>query len=226
MPDEGIHVLNICITTLVNQCKFSAQCTKKKLRIMVLQHAVCYHEAWNWIHQQDQFQLAYQALLVQCQLLESCCEMFQKSKENDPTELTSLSTVNSSAFSLHQDSLLAYPTFCQCSYYQPPVTVQPIVRSATDVAVGTTSQPCSEEDPSNHPKEAEPSLPEMQAHHPSEDATLESVATAPLNAPPTGATGSLPTVLPTAIHTDSTIITMLDATGDPHPSKVTTRALG
>ena len=157
---------------------------------MVLQHAVHYHEAWEWIHQQDQFQLTYQALLFQCQLLESHCEMFQKAKEKGHAELTSLSAVTSSASSVYQDALSAYPKCLQCGYYHSPSNGQPATRGATDVAVKTTSQPCAKEDPRDHPKEAEPSLPEMQAHLPGEDATpaASTSLTTPLNAPPASTT--------------------------------------
>ena len=101
----------------------------------------------------------------------------------------------------------------------PPATVQPVVQSATDVAVRTTSWPYAIEDPHNRPEEVESSLPEMQVHHPLEDATLAE-GTTPLNAPATSTTGPLPTAPCVAIHTAPTITTMLDATGDPHPSEV------
>ena len=50
-------------------------------------------------------------------------------------------------------------------------TAQTTVKSATDVVTTTTSQPYARENPKDHPKEAEPSLPEMQAHHPNENTT-------------------------------------------------------
>ena len=108
-PNEGIHALNTHITTLVNQCKFPDLCTKEKLKIMVLQHTVHYHEAQDWIHQQDQSQLTYQALLWQCQLLESCCKIFQKAKEKGHTELTSLRAATSSVSSIHPGCPLSLP---------------------------------------------------------------------------------------------------------------------
>ena len=118
----------------------------------------------------------------------------------------------------------------------PPATVQSTARSVTDVAVRTTSQACGKEDPSDHPEEAEPSIPEMQAHHSGEDATLAAGTTlaTPLNAPPAGTTGPLPTVpptvLPTTINAAPAIIMSLggalqiDTIGDPHPSEVTRTA--
>ena len=119
-PDEGIHALNTRITSLVNQCKFPNTNTMDMLKFMVLKHAVCYHKAWDWIHQQDQSQLTYKAILSQCQLLGSCCKMFQKAKEKGYAELTSLSAVTSSASSIHQDALSASPRCPQCSYYHSP----------------------------------------------------------------------------------------------------------
>ena len=38
--DKGIHALNTCITTLVNQCKFPNKNTKNMLKIMAQQHTV------------------------------------------------------------------------------------------------------------------------------------------------------------------------------------------
>ena len=219
-PDEGIHVLNIHVTTVANKCKFSNQSTKEMLKIMVLHYAVWYHEAKDWINLQDKSQLTYQALVSQCQLLESCCEMFQKAKEK-PCR----------AHFLQHSDLLSILLFTRVSSQPIPgvhslaittplATVQPMVRSATEAVVRTTLQPYAIEDPSDLPGEAEPSIPEIQAYHPSEDTTLAAGTTpaAPLNAPLTGGTGPLPTVLPAAphaaIHAAATITTMLDTTGD------------
>ena len=119
-PNEGIHALKTCISTLANPYKFPNQNTKETLKIMVLHHVVWYHKAQDWIHQQDQSQLTYQALLLQCQHLESHCEKLQKAKENCHAELTSLSAVTSSASCIHQDALSAYPKCPQCCYYHSP----------------------------------------------------------------------------------------------------------
>ena len=96
--------------TLINQCKFSNQNTREMFKIMVLQHAVWYHDAWDWLCQQDQSQLTYQTLFLQCQFLEFHCELYQKAKEKGHAEFTSLSTVTSSA----------YPKCPQCGYYHSP----------------------------------------------------------------------------------------------------------
>ena len=81
LPSEGIHALSQCICNLITQCKFPHAKTQEMLKLMVLQHVVQYHEARDWICQQDQSQLTYQSLLSHCKLLESRCEQYQKAKE-------------------------------------------------------------------------------------------------------------------------------------------------
>ena len=49
LPDKSTHALNTRITALVNQYKFFNDETREMLMIMVLQHAVVYHEAQDWI---------------------------------------------------------------------------------------------------------------------------------------------------------------------------------
>ena len=49
-PNEQIHALNRRITTLVNNCRFQDQQTMETINIMLLQHAVLFHEAKDWIH--------------------------------------------------------------------------------------------------------------------------------------------------------------------------------
>ena len=44
-PDEPIHSLNTSIIPLINNCQFSNRDTKETLQIIILQHAVKYHEA-------------------------------------------------------------------------------------------------------------------------------------------------------------------------------------
>ena len=67
-PDEGIHVLSQCICNLITKLKFLHGPMVEMLRIMVLQHAVRYHKARDWIRHQDQSQLTYQALLSDCKM--------------------------------------------------------------------------------------------------------------------------------------------------------------
>ena len=81
LPGEGIHVLSQCICNLITQCKFAHTKTQEMLKLIVLQHAVQYHETRDWIHQQDQSQLTYQSLLSHCKQLESRCEQYQKTKK-------------------------------------------------------------------------------------------------------------------------------------------------
>ena len=46
------------------------------MKLMVLHHAVKYHEALDWIRLQDQSTLTYQSLLNNCTQLEASCEQF------------------------------------------------------------------------------------------------------------------------------------------------------
>ena len=80
-PGEGIHALSQHISNLITQCRFTHPKTQEMLTIMVLQHAVRYHEARDWIWQQDQSQLTYQSPLSHCKLLESRCKQYQKARE-------------------------------------------------------------------------------------------------------------------------------------------------
>ena len=75
-PDEQVHALNTRITTLVNSCSFQAPRTTETMKIVLLQHAIRYHEARDWICLQDQNTQAYQSLLAHCKQLETCCEQF------------------------------------------------------------------------------------------------------------------------------------------------------
>ena len=77
-PDEGIHVLSQCIGDLITKSKFGNAQTTEAFKCVVLQYAVKYHEVRDWIRQQDQSQLMYQALLSHCKMLEACCEQYQK----------------------------------------------------------------------------------------------------------------------------------------------------
>ena len=51
--EEQVHALNNRIITLVNNCSFQDQQTTETIKIMLLQHAVRYHEAQDWIRLQD-----------------------------------------------------------------------------------------------------------------------------------------------------------------------------
>ena len=68
-PNEQIHALNTRITTLVNNCRFQDQNTTDTIKLMLLQHAVRFHEARDWICLQDQNQLTYASFLQHCKHL-------------------------------------------------------------------------------------------------------------------------------------------------------------
>ena len=65
-PDKQVHALNNRITTLVNNCSFQDPQTTETIKIMLLQHAIRYHEAHNWIRLQDPATLTYKTLLQHC----------------------------------------------------------------------------------------------------------------------------------------------------------------
>ena len=44
-PNEGTHSLSNRITSFINNCKFTDSNTKETLKIMLLVHAIKYHEA-------------------------------------------------------------------------------------------------------------------------------------------------------------------------------------
>ena len=69
-PDEQVHTLSNRIINLVNNCSFQDQQTTETIKIMLLQHAIRYHEACNWIRQQDPATLTYKTLLQHCKNLE------------------------------------------------------------------------------------------------------------------------------------------------------------
>ena len=112
-PQEQVHALNTRITTLVTKCKFTDQHTTETMKIMLLQHAIRYHEAQNWICLQDLATLTYKSLLNHCKQLEQCCKQFQKAQLKGRAELTSL-TVTSTRTSIHQDSISTHPKHNNC----------------------------------------------------------------------------------------------------------------
>ena len=57
---------------------------------MLLQHAVKFHEARDWIWLQDQSQLTYKSLLQHCKTLEQHCEQYQKAQIKSHAEQPSL----------------------------------------------------------------------------------------------------------------------------------------
>ena len=117
--EEQIHALNTRITTLVNNCAFQDHQTKETIKLMLLQHAVKYHKARDWIRLQDQTQLTYTSLLQHCKLLEQCCEQFQKAQARGRAELTTLSAVTATTSSIHQDVISINHQCGKCGHKHP-----------------------------------------------------------------------------------------------------------
>ena len=69
-PNEGTHSLSNRITNIINNCKFTDSRTKETLKIVLLVHAIKYHEARDWIRLQDQSTLTHSLLLNHCKPLE------------------------------------------------------------------------------------------------------------------------------------------------------------
>ena len=115
-PDEGIHALSQCIADLITKSKFGNAQTTEAFKLVVLQHAVKYHEPRDWIRKQDQSQLTYQALFSHCKMLEAHCEQYQKAKERGCANLASITAATSS---LHIDAMSKSPSCCKCGYSHP-----------------------------------------------------------------------------------------------------------
>ena len=117
LPDEGIHALSQCICDLITKSKFGNTQTVETIKLMVLQHAVKYHLARDWIRLQDQSQLTYQALFLHCKKLEACCEQYQKAKERGHANLASITAATSS---LHIDAMSKSQPCCyKCGHSHP-----------------------------------------------------------------------------------------------------------
>ena len=78
-PDEQVHTLSTRIINLVNNCNFQDQQTTETIKIMLLQHAIRYHEARDWIRQQDPATLTYKSLLQHCKTLEPAMRTLHQS---------------------------------------------------------------------------------------------------------------------------------------------------
>ena len=137
LPDEGIHSLNTCITTLVNKSKFTHEDTRETLKIIILQHVVKYHEARDWICLQNQNTLTYQSLLTHCEQLEQHCKQFQKAKAHGRAELTRLFAASATTYSLHRYShllkshmllLWLFPPLCKL----PCLSLHSFMQEASD----------------------------------------------------------------------------------------------
>ena len=112
-PDEQVHTLSNRIITLVNNCSFQDQQTTETIKIMLLQHAIRYHKAHDWIRQQDPPTLTYKTLLQHCKHLEQCCKHFQKAQQKGRAELTSLGTAVTTN-TIHQDAITTHSSHNNC----------------------------------------------------------------------------------------------------------------
>ena len=112
-PQEQVHALNTRITTLVTNCKFPDQQTTETMKIMLLQHAIRYHKAQDWIRLQEPATLTYKSLSNHCKQLEQCCKQFKKAQLMGRAELTSL-TVTFTRTSVQQDSISTHPKQTNC----------------------------------------------------------------------------------------------------------------
>ena len=88
------------------------------MKLMVLQHAVKYHEACNWIRLQDQFALTYQSLLNYCTQLEARCNQFKQAQVQGRAQLASI-TLASVSHSLPIQSATTQITCKRCGYRHP-----------------------------------------------------------------------------------------------------------
>ena len=120
-PNEGIHSLSNRITNLINNHKFTDSNTKETLKLMLLAHAIKYHEARDWIRLQNQSTLTYQLLLAHCKLLEQRCEQFQKAQLRGRAELTTITVAASVTSSVHQDTVTTnkMSNCTRCGYNHP-----------------------------------------------------------------------------------------------------------
>ena len=115
-PEEQVHTLNNRITTLINNCNFQDQQTTETLKIMLLQHAIRYHETRNWIRLQDPATHTYKTLLQHCKQLEQCCEQFKKAQQKGRAELTTLANASATHASIHQDAITTHQNYHRCRY--------------------------------------------------------------------------------------------------------------
>ena len=84
---------------------------------MVLQHAVKYHEARDWIHLQDQSTLMYQSFLAHCRQLEARCKQFQQAQVQGRAHLTSIASASTSNSSIHANLQPNTKQLCnRCGY--------------------------------------------------------------------------------------------------------------
>ena len=85
--------------------------------IMVLQHAIKYHKARDWICLQDQTTLTYHSLLAHCKQLKARCEQFQQAQAQGRAHLTTITSASYVKSSIHADIQSNTKQPCsRCSY--------------------------------------------------------------------------------------------------------------
>ena len=86
---------------------------------MVLQHAIKYHEAHDWICLQDKDTLTFQSLLKYYTQLEGRCEQFKQTQVQGRAQLASITTAWATPSSLHMQSATTNATCKRCGYSHP-----------------------------------------------------------------------------------------------------------
>ena len=87
---------------------------------MVLQHAVRYHKARDWICLQDQTTLTYQSLLAHCKQLEARGKQYQHTQAQGRAHLTSTTATSSNGHSIHANIQSNSKQACsRCGYSHP-----------------------------------------------------------------------------------------------------------
>ena len=119
LPNEGIHALSTRINTIIGKCNLPSQEIKDFLKLMVLQHAVKYHEAQDWICLQDQSTLTYQSLLNYCTQLEARCEQFKQAQAQGRAQLSSITAASATSSSLLTQSATTNISCKRCGYNHP-----------------------------------------------------------------------------------------------------------
>ena len=148
--------------------KFPHPETWEKLKLMLLQHNVQYHEARDWIWLQDQSQITYKAFLTHCHLLKSWFKQYQKAKEKGWADHTSLTTATSSASSIQKDTLSTFPKCSKCGYPHPKWNAQLKAKNVTAVVTRITTLPCVSEAEDLSDPPVIPNPPSIQADYPEE----------------------------------------------------------
>ena len=101
---------------LIKNCRFLYNQTTETVKVMLLQHAVKFHEARDWIRLQDPSTLTYHSLLNYCKSLEQWYKQFQKVEQKGRAELTTITATSANNSSIHLDSTTAQPHQASCHW--------------------------------------------------------------------------------------------------------------